>query len=80
MTPTDKQELLPCPFCGGKVNFCGEASSNGCDGCHFIECRKCGYFDFNDDSETLLEARVSVSKLWNTRQLPDQATDNKDGE
>ena len=63
MTPTDKQELLPCPFCGGsaEVERLGTYRAS-----MIIMCSVCG-------ANVRASIRLSDS-IWNDRQLPDQAS------
>lgn len=66
----DQIKLKPC-HCGGDVKFHDE---DGCDGCHYIHCKKCGglfdYADAVDPSEItddLEDLKKSCAKLWNKR-------------
>lgn len=57
--------LLPCPFCGGEVDWCD------CGHCHQIQCKGCGMQLDNTiigaSAETLSEYREDIRKWWNTR-------------
>jgi Restriction alleviation protein Lar len=64
-------ELLPCPFCGGDVRWCGDAQEDK-HTCHQITCDACGLqFDNNGqhlhDAVTMDELRGAIANLWNTR-------------
>lgn len=65
-------ELLPCPFCGGKAVWCGGQDETDLHDCHFIVCGgECGtQFDTvaNDNAaETLKEMRAIAAKKFNQR-------------
>ena len=64
MTPTDKQELLPCPFCGeeAEVERLGTSRASMVVVCSFCGAKvECGAIRLSDS-------------IWNDRQLPDQAS------
>jgi len=63
--------LLGCPFCGGKVRWCGDDPENPHD-CHHINCPDCEYnFDLNNDQVqyacNLDSAKLEVTRVWNKR-------------
>ena len=67
-------ELLPCPFCGGDVQF---HKDEECSGCHFIQCGQCqAFFDFattadpENECETVDSLRAHISGAWNRRASP----------
>jgi len=64
MTPTDKQELLPCPFCGeeAEVERLGTSRAS-----MVVVCSSCG-------AKVECGATCLSNSIWNTRQLPDQAS------
>lgn len=66
--------LAPCPFCGGRVLFCGYEGSENCSGCHYIVCQSCTATvdlslaaDPNQDSVALTQLRRLIVPLWNKR-------------
>ena len=62
-------ELKPCPFCGGKAEWCGDLPDpKGCGDalCDHITCNECDYNLALNDS-TRLEGRVLAMETWNTR-------------
>ena len=70
----DHYDLLPCPFCAGRVLFHGFEGTEECSGCHHIECLQCqGMFDLsiaadpNQDSVALTQLRRLIAPLWNRR-------------
>ena len=68
---TDKSDLLCCPICKGDVGWCGDHEDAECDGCHYIECKKCGLFDLavncGNDEETMTDLRNFCADKWNAR-------------
>lgn len=68
-------ELLPCPFCGGAVHWCGTPPSEDCNGCHMIRCGGCnalfdlGYGPADPENlcESLEELRAKIVPHWNRR-------------
>jgi hypothetical protein len=66
-----KNELKPCPFCGGKAAWCGDHDPNDIHDCHFIICSgECGSnFDtvVDDDAGTIEELRGIAATKFNNR-------------
>ena len=67
----NSEELKPCPFCGGDVQF---HKDDECSGCHYIQCGGCrAFFDFatSADPENICESvdglRASIAPMWNRR-------------
>lgn len=58
------QELLPCPFCGGRAEFeyedWNEETGDGDDGTGVVSCTEC-------HTRTVRNDRDSVEAIWNTR-------------
>ena len=54
-------ELKPCPFCGGKVDWCG---NDPCDPhkCHQITCNTCGNFDLGNGAPDTIETVETLQK------------------
>jgi hypothetical protein len=79
-TASKAAELLPCPFCGGPVVWCGEnpAPEDSPHDCDQITCPHCEYnIDFNSDdvrvAETFESAKFIVAARWNRRPSSPQA-------
>jgi Lar family restriction alleviation protein len=54
---TPKQDLLPCPFCGGKASFWFNLFFS----LHFIRCDKC-------DAESKMDGHAGwARRAWNRR-------------
>jgi hypothetical protein len=68
-SPTCKA-LLCCPFCGGKVDWCGHDPDEP-HSCHQITCNNCGNFDLGrgapDTIETVEELQVYCLNQFNAR-------------
>lgn len=65
------EELKPCPFCGGDVQF---HKDDECSGCHYIQCGGCrAFFDFatsadpENNCESVDGLRASIAPMWNRR-------------
>lgn len=74
-------KLLPCPFCGGEVRWCGDDPTDKHD-CHQIHCDGCGaQFDYCPDhqigAETLEELRDEVANIWNARNTVEVPVEEK---
>jgi tRNA(Ile2) C34 agmatinyltransferase TiaS len=52
----ERNELKPCPFCGGEANFIGETAT--------IKCKKCGGAFIVTNP---LISRLEASEAWNRR-------------
>lgn len=66
---TEDLKLLPCPFCGGAVQF---HKDDDCQGCHNVWCGKCGLltdFSYGEglDHKTLDELEALIVPRWNKR-------------
>ena len=67
-------ELKPCPFCGGKAEWCElvQNEDGGTHCCDQIVCTACEY-NFDANSEKVAQAygvnaaRVETAKVWNKR-------------
>lgn len=57
-------DLLSCPFCEGKVDWCDCETP-----CHHIVCPECGSFDLADKSEasTIEALKVDCQSIFNKR-------------
>ena len=54
-------ELLPCPFCGGKAELQGNS------GVYYVECAKCGAMSTTVDEEQEESPCDSAVAAWNRR-------------
>lgn len=64
-------KLKPCPFCGGKADWCMNVEKDGHE-CHLIQCTNCGILVDSVapgicNAETLEECRNALSQRWNNR-------------
>lgn len=64
-------DLLCCPICKEKVDWCGNHKDSECEGCHWIECITCGLFDLSvncgQEAETIESLRKFCADKWNNR-------------
>lgn len=69
-------KLKPCPYCGGRVYWCGDGRfPGGCGNrpCTRIICRKCGEFLAFDNCNS--DSRLKAARVWNSRTNDAELTD-----
>lgn len=62
--------LKPCPFCGGRVEWCKDTDHGTLHECHYIVCAQCtATVDFTPttDCELVSDLREACAELWNLR-------------
>ena len=79
---SDKEKLLPCPFCGGKglrktENSCVDMQFDDDHDYFWVECKECGARTKaihiknaryrNTCKDELIEAETKADNAWNTR-------------